>query len=376
MTSFGIPVEQTWYEIDGVNELESPALVFYTDRILANIELLKNSIDSVDRLRPHVKTHKSAEVCRLMINAGITKFKCATIAEAEMLGTCGAADVLLSYQPVGPKIWRYITLVDTFPLTKFSCLVDNADALKALSLAAVKAGIKINVFLDINLGMNRTGILPDDKALALYQEMNAIVGIHVLGLHGYDGHIHGTLAERREKWQVAWNSIQRFNDKIFGCGLPAPVIVAGGTPTFPFYAAQEYIECSPGTFILWDNGYLHACAEQKYFVAAVLVSRIISLPGETKVTVDLGHKSVAAENELSKRVSFINAPEAKIIGQSEEHLVLEMPKGHGFKLGDVLYGLPIHICPTVALYDVATTVHQHKINGNWEITSRKRKISI
>lgn len=377
MTSLEIPVEQNWYEINGVNKLDSPALVFYTDRISANIALLKNSIDSVDRLRPHVKTHKCAEVSRLMINAGITKFKCATIAEAEMLGACGAADVLLSYQPVGPKISRFISLVSAFPLTKFSCLVDNEDALKALSAAAIAARMKINVFLDLNLGMNRTGVLPDDKALSLYQEMSAIEGIDVLGLHGYDGHIHdANITERKEKWQIVWNAIQKFNDKIFGCGLPAPIIIAGGTPTFPFYAAQEYIECSPGTFILWDDGYLRTCSEQKYFVAAVLLSRVISLPAETKVTVDLGHKAVAAENELTKRVSFLNAPEAKIIGQSEEHLVLEMPKGHGFKIGDVLYGLPIHICPTVALYDRVTTVSHHEINGEWEITSRKRKINI
>lgn len=377
MTSFEIPVEQNWYEIEEVDQLDSPALVFYADRILANIELLKHSIDSLDRLRPHVKTHKCAEVSRLMIDAGITKFKCATIAEAEMLGACGAVDVLLSYQPVGPKVFRYINLVHTFPLTKFSCLVDDISALKVLSLAAIAAGITINVFLDLNLGMNRTGILPDDKALSLYQEMSAMEGIDVLGLHGYDGHIHdANIAERKEKWQIAWNAIQKFNDKIFGCGLPAPIIIAGGTPTFPFYAAQEYIECSPGTFILWDDGYLHTCSEQKYFVAAVLLSRVISLPGETKVTVDLGHKAVAAENELTKRVSFLNVPEAKIIGQSEEHLVLELPKGHGFKVGDVLYGLPIHICPTVALYDSAVIVNQHKIKGKWEITSRKRKISI
>ncbi|WP_448634775.1 hypothetical protein [Pedobacter panaciterrae] len=100
------------------------------------------------------------------------------------------------------------------------------------------------------------------------------------------------------------------------------------------------------------------------------------MPDETKVSLDLGHKAVAAENELTKRVSFLNAPDAKIISQSEEHLVLEMTKGHGFKIGDVLYGLPIHICPTVALYDHAATVIDYKITGEWAIVSRNRKINI
>ncbi|MNY37761.1 hypothetical protein D3C86_1723440 [compost metagenome] len=100
------------------------------------------------------------------------------------------------------------------------------------------------------------------------------------------------------------------------------------------------------------------------------------MPDETKICLDLGHKAVAAENELTKRVSFLNAAGAKIISHSEEHLVLEMPEGHGFKIGDVLYGLPIHICPTVALYDKAATVSRYKIDGEWTIISRKRKINI
>ncbi|MNL21696.1 hypothetical protein D3C87_1429990 [compost metagenome] len=158
--------------------------------------------------------------------------------------------------------------------------------------------------------------------------------------------------------------------------MAIPLIIAGGTPTYPFYAEKEEVECSPGTFALWDKSYQDTCAEQDYDIAAVLISRIISLPDETKICLDLGHKAVAAENELTKRVSFLNAAGAKIISHSEEHLVLEMPEGHGFKIGDVLYGLPIHICPTVALYDKAATVSRYKIDGEWTIISRKRKINI
>lgn len=366
-----------WYVAEQVNKLDSPALVFYPDRIASNIQRLIDSIDQISRLRPHVKTHKSAEITMLMINAGISRFKCATIAEAEMLGSCAATDVLLAYQPVGPKIDRYLALVKTFPLTRFSCLVDNPYSMQELSLAAIQSGTEINVFLDLNLGMNRTGVLPDETALTLYRQMSVVKGIRVLGLHGYDGHIHdSSLAERKKNWQPVWNAIQNLKEKIVADGLKNPLIIAGGTPTYPFYAEQADVECSPGTFALWDKSYHGTCAEQDYDIAAVLISRIISLPDETKICLDLGHKAVAAENELTKRVSFLNAAGAKIISHSEEHLVLEMPEGHGFKIGDVLYGLPIHICPTVALYDKAATVSKHKIDGEWTIISRKRKINI
>jgi D-serine deaminase-like pyridoxal phosphate-dependent protein len=118
------------------------------------------------------------------------------------------------------------------------------------------------------------------------------------------------------------------------------------------------------------------CPEQNFLPAALLLTRVISLPGETKICLDLGHKSVAAENEISKRVYFLNAPELKHVGQSEEHLVAEAGSNHLYSIGDILFGIPIHICPTVALYEKAYTVEDGKLSGEWEIIARNRKISL
>jgi len=378
MTNSAVKTEdKDWFTIDNVDQLDSPALVFYPDRIAENIALLKNSIDDIDRLRPHVKTHKSAAVSLLMLEAGISKFKCATIAEAEMLGSCLAPDVLLAYQPVGPKVARFIALINKFPATLFSCLVDNQTSLQELSVAAEEAGIKIPVYLDLNVGMNRTGIPPGVQALDLYKRLLLTSGLRLMGIHAYDGHIHDAEIERRKsQWQAVWDDILAFKKSITDLHLPEPVIVAGGTPTYPFYAAQQQIECSPGTFILWDKGYQDAFTEQNYLTSALVISRVISLTGINKITVDLGHKAVAAENELAKRVFFLNAPNAIMIGQSEEHLVIELNVDHGFAIGDVLYGLPIHICPTVALHAYANTIYSHHFTDEWKITSRDRKITI
>jgi len=118
-----------WYEIENIDAIDSPALLIYKERVYENIRLLK-SMKDVAHLRPHVKTNKIAEVCRMMLNEGITKFKCATIAEAEMLAMINAADVLLAYQPVGPKVNRLAQLVKTYPSTRFSCLIDDFSAAK------------------------------------------------------------------------------------------------------------------------------------------------------------------------------------------------------------------------------------------------------
>lgn len=370
-------VHKEWYLINEVEQLDSPALVFYKERITENIAILTKSISSLSRLRPHVKTHKNAEITRLLLEAGITKFKCATIAEAEMLGICGVPDVLLAYQPVGPKIDRFIQLIRSYPETFFSCVIDNTFSLQAIALAALSAGVKVGLFLDLNGGMNRTGILAGEDALKLYLQADLEKGVEMRGLHVYDGHIHDAdLSIRKEKAAAVLVPVRELSRQIVENGLPQPVIIAGGTPTFPVYAEMEDLECSPGTFIFWDKGYQDAFAEQQYLPAALVLTRVISLTDATKITVDLGHKSVAAENVLQKRVYFLNAPFAKMISQSEEHLVLELEAGHGFRIGDVLYGLPVHICPTVALYGSASIVDQHQVTAEWKIISRERKITI
>jgi D-serine deaminase-like pyridoxal phosphate-dependent protein len=369
--------EQHWYTINDIDKLDTPALVTYPHRVKQNIDMLKYMIDDVYRLRPHVKTIKSMEVVQLMLVAGISKFKCATIAEAEMLGMCGARDVLLAYQPVGPKLGRFMRLIISYPDTKFSCLVDDQDIAAIISASAIKNSVRINIYIDLNVGMNRTGIAPGPKALMLYMFCNSLPGINQIGLHAYDGHIHDTDMEARTAaCNAAYGPVSKLHQTIKDRGYPEPVIIAGGTPTFPIHAKRAAIECSPGTFVYWDRGYLNSFPEQQFLSAALIVACVVSLPTATTICIDCGHKSVAAENELSKRVFFLNAPDLKMIGQSEEHLVAEAGEGHHYKIGDVLYGMPWHICPTVALYERAVTVENNVITAEWKNIARDKKINI
>lgn len=164
--------DKDWYHITNINTIDSPALVIYKDRVIQNINTAIAIVDDPDgyreRLRPHVKTHKTKEAAQLMMDAGISKFKCATIAEAEMLAMINAHDVLLAYQPVGPKLNRFITLIKKYPATKFSCLVDNIGSAKNIAEAAAENDLEINIYIDLNIGMNRTGITPGDEAVNLY----------------------------------------------------------------------------------------------------------------------------------------------------------------------------------------------------------------
>lgn len=365
-----------WYHIADTSQLDTPALVVYPDRVQYNIDLVKTMIDDVSRLRPHVKTHKSAQVTQMMLDAGITKFKCATIAEAEMLGMCKAPDVLLAYQPNGPKLDRFTALILTYPDTTFSCLIDNSDTATAIHDAASASGLRISVYIDLNIGMNRTGIAPA-IAFGLYEACAAMPALKVLGLHAYDGHIHDAdYSIRQQRSEESMVAVLDLASTIYDEGYPQPAIIAGSSPTFPLMADRRNVECSPGTFVYWDRGYQKAYPEQQFKTAVLVIARVISLPDEHSICIDIGHKSVSAENDISKRIYFLNAPDLVFKIHSEEHLVADAGIGHAYKVGDVLYGLPYHVCPTIALYERSLIIKDQLVNSEYKNISRDRKITV
>jgi D-serine deaminase-like pyridoxal phosphate-dependent protein len=367
-------IEKNWYTAENVDDFDSPALLVYPSRVKENIRLILESIKPAN-LRPHVKTNKIAEVCNLMADAGISKFKSATIAESEMLAMAGAPDVLLAYQPTIPKIKRLINLVRKYPGTKFSCLVDQTDSAQAISEWFQKAGLVAKVYIDLNVGMNRTGILPE-QAMGLFKYLLSLPAIQVLGLHAYDGHLKDPdFARRTENCQRAFAPVITLKQELEKFAGRTITLVAGGSPTCFIHGAAGDRECSPGTFVFWDMGNARQLPEQPFQWAAILICRIISIPAPDMICVDLGHKSVAAENP-QPRIFFLNEPEAIPFAQSEEHLVLKVPDAGKFRNGEVLYGVPWHICPSVALYEKALVVENNRITRSWKVVARDREISV
>lgn len=362
-----------WYKLKNESDIDSPALLVYPDRIRHNVALAISMIDDVIRLRPHVKTHKTPEILQIQLEAGIAKYKCATVAEAEMLGRTGAPDVLLAYPLYGPKLARFIQLIVRFSNTKFSTIIDNEAAAEALSAAALEAGLVITAYVDLDIGQGRTGIQPDRSAADLYRYCHQLKGLNIQGFHAYDGHVREVdFAKRKVECDRNFEPIAWLADQVRSEGLGNPTIIIGGSPSFPIYADYPEVECSPGTFVLWDKGYGDTLPEQKFLPAAVLMCRVISVIDSESVCVDLGHKAVASENPLADRVHFFDDRVVGLISHSEEHLVLKVVPSHGLREGDVLYAVPVHICPTVALYDRLTVVQNDRAVGSWEVYARKR----
>ena len=366
---------EAWYQIDEVHQIDSPALVFFRDRIKHNIDQMIEIAGDPARLMPHIKTYKMSEIVKMQMDSGINMFKCATIAEAELLGLTHTREALLAYQPSEVKTARLIELIKNYPGTRYSTIIDNADSAEMIQAACAANNIVLDVYLDINNGNNRTGIIPD-KAFGLFCQCLEHKAINMVGLHVYDGHIRVPDFDERKKicdqdYKPLQDLISSLQEKInFN-----PKIIAGGSPTFPVHALRKNVICSPGTTLLWDAGYGSRFKDMPFLPAAVLITRVVSNPEKDIFCLDLGHKSIASENPLENRVRFLNNQGLEPVGHSEEHFVIENTKNISLNIGDELYGLPYHICPTTALYNEVLIAENHKIIDHWEVLARKRKIN-
>jgi D-serine deaminase-like pyridoxal phosphate-dependent protein len=364
-----------WFEVTNAAEIPSPALLLFRARIEANLAEMLRIAGGPGRLRPHIKTHKLPELVRRQIELGITKFKCATIAEAEMAAQNGAPDVLLAYQPVGPQVERLLELAASQPAVQFGCLYDNADSLAQLQ-RAMRADARLQLFLDLDVGQGRTGIRPDGGAFELYRDMVNTGTFRPGGLHAYDGHLHDSdPAIRSADCDAAFAPVALLRRRLEEAGRAVPTVVAGGSPTFPMHAQRDGVELSPGTTVFWDAGYARKLPDLDFLPAAVLLTRVVSKPSANRLCLDLGHKAVASEMPQPRAV-FLNLRDATPVMHSEEHLVAETPHAAGIPVGAEIYALPWHVCPTVALHEEVWVVECRRASARWTVTARKRRLGI
>jgi len=364
------------FRITNESEITSPALLIDIAAVKENLRRMLSIAGGPERLRPHVKTHKLPQLVERQLALGITRFKCATAAEAEMTALAGGRDILLAMPLVGPNASRFVALMRRFPGVKWLALADDSAAVTALGQEANAAGLTAEVMLDLDIGQHRTGIAPGAEAVALYNTLANAPGLRPGGLHAYDGHLHqADLTERTSACHAAWAGVKEIQRALAAAGLPVPRVVAGGSPTFPIHARREGVELSPGTTVLWDAGYARKLPDMAFLPAAQLLTRVISRPGPDRITLDLGHKAVASEMP-HPRVIFPALPDAVAVNHSEEHLVLETPCAAEFPVGTALYGIPWHVCPTVALHSHCHAVVDGRAAEEWPVTARARRLTV
>lgn len=363
------------YEVKNVENMISPSLVYYSDVIKKNTEEIISVAGCVERLWPHVKTHKSIQMVAFLMSRGIRKFKAATISEAEMCAMAGADKVILAYPLVGPNQKRLIHLAKAYPNTIFYGILDNYDEFEKTSTICEKELFSLNCLIDVNMGMNRTGV-PISELEDLYRKASVLAGINLTGLHCYDGnHNNPDFNQRNNEVLSMDNEINEIINNLKKDGYTLDTVVAGGTPSFPCHAKDTEWYLSPGTSFIQDAGYYKRIPDLHCIPGAAIVTRVISHPAKGFFTLDLGYKGIASD-PVGQRGYIVGYEDAEHVLQNEEHWVFQLKDYNRVPpIGSVLYVIPTHICPTSALYPEIFIAENNQIVNRWQVTSRNRKIN-
>ena len=365
------------YRIDGIDQVMTPALAIYPDYVDNNISATLRLVGGdVNRFRPHVKTSKLGAVMAQYVARGVRQFKCATSLELMTLMGVGAEDVCLAFSLVGAGARRLRALAEAYPQARISTLVEAREQL------APYVGSKVGVFLDINPGMNRTGLEQArlDDAIAVGRAA-VEQGIEFRGLHYYDGHLaKHAMPERTRLAHAGYDVLMRIAHAFVKAGLPVGELITSGTPAFPcaasyapFSAGGEFVHrLSPGTIVYYDtNCYEALLDEYGYRPAALVVSSVISHPTPQRYTCDAGHKALAADAGVPTGYP-IGRPDDQPAAPSEEHLPVDtsnLPP-----LGSTVYWVPKHVCPTINMFDAALMIRGGKIVGVEPVTARGHEL--
>ena len=362
------------YLINDASKLLTPALAIYPEivdqNIAATIRLLSGD---PNRWRPHVKTAKLQFIMHRLVQRGIGQAKCSTTVELSTACAAGFRDVLLAYPVVGGNALRVRELAAQNPQAQISVLAENP------AQAAAWQGSRVGIFIDVNPGMDRTGI-EQDHLPAILEVAGAITRANLAfrGLHYYDGHLKAPSFQQRE--QLAHSGYDRLMEIVKAVehsGLHVEEVITSGTPVFhcaaryaPFRRATFAHRASPGTVVFSDiTSLAQLPVEWGYQPAALVVSTVVSYPRANLFTCDAGHKAISADAGLPTS-AVAGHPDCTPLKPSEEHLPIEVRSGRRPEIGEPLYLIPRHVCPTVNNFDEALIIESNRIVGMERVTAR------
>src|SRR5579883_3252853 len=359
------------YEIENVEKLLTPALAIYPEIVANNIEATLRLLGGdVNRWRPHVKTAKLGFIMRKLAERGVVQAKCSTTVELSVACEAGIKDLVLAYPVVGANAARVRELAEKYSNAKLSVLVENAAQVGAWK------GSRLGIFIDVNPGMDRTWI-EQDRVAAILDVARAAAPVF-RGLHYYDGHLASMeLADREKAAHRGYDRLMEIVAAFEKAGLPVEEVITSGTPAFPcsatyapFRSGKFVHRTSPGTVVYSDATSLTQLPKEwGYQPAAVVVSTVVSHPKANYLTCDAGHKSVSADAGVPT-CEVAGRPDLRPLKPSEEHLPIEVLGGARPEIGESLYLIPRHVCPTVNNFDDALIIVGGRVVGVERVTAR------
>jgi len=361
-----------------IHDLPTPCLIIDLDVFVLNIAVMQSFAQSAGKaLRPHAKSHKCTIIARSQVAAGAVGISAATVFEVETLIRAGITGVLLTGPVVGPHaIARLLDCREHDP--SFLAVADSPEHARLLNAAAQDRGIVLDVLLDLDVGLQRTGV-PPDGALDAAARIADLSALRFRGIQAYAGHIQHIAGweERRRAslacMETAAGIVRRLRDE----GLPCDILSGAGTGTHDIDATvPELTELQVGSYVLMDAEYLAigspGSAEFTAFRPALfLLATVVSTHHAGFVSIDAGLKALYRDGAVP-RVVAPRIPGLVYDWFGDEFGKLILPEGVRMKPGDKVELVVSHCDPTVSMFDRFYMARNGKVVDVWEIDMRRR----
>ena len=347
-----------------VEELETPTLTI-------DLDALEDNLDRYQRyftehgigLRPHIKTHKSLAIASMQMAKGAIGLTCQKVSEAEVFVSGGlAVDILIPYNIMGKQKLERLTALAT--QTRLTVAADSAYTVRGLAEAVAAAGVTLGVLIEVECGMDRTGVQTAEEALELAKLVDASKGLELRGFMGFP-----TPPESREMIQ---ETIAAF-DK---AGLSREIVSGGSTKcAFEAHLIPELTEYRSGEYVVGGEGHLRAGRHTVEQCALRVQATVISKPTADRVILDSGSKTMSASTMQAPHGTsmgyLVGYPEARFYGASEEHGHVDVSAcAKKPEIGERVEVLPVHPCPCVNEHNEIVAVRKGVVEAVWPIHAR------
>ena len=346
-----------------LDEVDTPALVLDLDAFEANLAALNRAIGKRVRVRAHAKTHKCPEIAKRQIAAGAVGVCCQKVSEAEALVDGGVHDVLVSNEIVGAR--KIARLAELSKRARVGVCVDHPDNLKALK----DSGARLDVYIELEVGMNRCGIAPGEPAVALARQITG--NLRFAGLHAYQGraqHVR-SMAERKASIDRAADAVRLTKSLLKSESIDCPIVTGAGSGTFMFEVESGvWDEIQPGSYVFMDADYARnewAAPLPRFQHSLFVLATVMSRPKPEVAIVDAGLKASSVDSGMP---GVWQRPGLAYTHASDEHGWVEGAPAPA--LGEKLLLVPGHCDPTVNLYDWYVCVRKGVVEDLWPITAR------
>jgi D-serine deaminase-like pyridoxal phosphate-dependent protein len=351
-----------------IEELDTPALLVDLDLLEANINRMAAFFaKQASGLRPHSKTHKCPQIAHMQIEAGAVGITCAKLGEAEVIARSGITDILVANQVVGAK--KIARLIELAKRSDVMVALDDADNAQMISQAALTAGTRVRVLVEIDSGMGRCGVLPGEPTLAMVQKVLELEGLRYSGLMAYEGHcvLEADPEVKKENTLRHLGELFRTKGIVDEAGIESPIISSGGTGTYHITGAHPGVtEVQAGTYATMDARYKENMPE--FDNALTVLVTTISRPNAETLITDAGMKAVTPEFGMPAVVAH---PGLEAQSLAEEHGLFSVSDGaRAPKVGDTFQVIPGHGCTTFNLHEWLFAHRAGAVEAAWPVAAR------